>query len=59
MGERLEGAASYTQEYFNFKLYINCPEYLFYFPQFNLGYRMNRLLVEIRRMQSDSGKIWK
>ena len=29
-----------------------------FFPQFNLGCRMNRLLVEIRRMLLDWSKIW-
>ena len=33
-------------------------EYLFRLSQFYLGYRVNRLLVEIRWMQPDSFKVW-
>ena len=43
----------------SFKFLIKCYEYFFNFPSFYLGYRRNDLLVEIRRMQSHSGKIRK
>ena len=44
--------------YFNFKCKIDCAEYLIRFPLFYVGFREGGLLVQIRRLELDSIKIW-
>ena len=43
-----DGSVLHIQIYFNFKVYINCPEYFYHLPQLHLGHRMSRLLAQIR-----------
>ena len=53
----MSGIPNHIEICFSFELCINCHKYMFCSLQFYLEYRIDHLLVEIRRMMSLYGKL--